>query len=86
MILGSFTVQAVALVDSQMYFTSSCLHPIIRAIILNYFLVVVIKKKNRKKKCNDYIPVNGLWKTAAVFPLLLCGVCNAHSSASLRRP
>lgn len=75
--LEGFIVDIIALRD---IFKFSCLYPNIRAVTLNDlyggdFKIMI-----------DFSQVTSLSKSAWEFPLLLCGVCNVHSSASLRSP
>lgn len=61
-------------------FKFSCLHPNIRAVTLNDlyggdFKIMI-----------DFSQVTSLSNSAWEFTLLLCGVRNVHSSASLRSP
>lgn len=61
-------------------FKFSCLHPNTRTVTLNYLYV------GDFKILIDFSQVTILSNSAWEFPLLLCGVCNVHSSASLRSP
>lgn len=72
-----FIVHVIALRD---LFKISSLHPNIRTVTLNDLF------GGDFKIMMDFSQVTSLSNSAWEFPLLLCGVCNVHSSASLRSP